>query len=552
MSASLQPSSAESAWEATVTRDVLVGRKVGDYVVRRRIGQGGMGIVYEAVHPDIGRRVAIKILRPDCAGDVYGLLREAQTAASVRHRGIIDVFGFGELQGIGHYIVMDFLEGRSLAEEISEEAPMAPEQVLSILDDALAALAAAHARNVVHRDLKPSNLFLVSESGGTRYVKVLDFGLAKVRKPGDGPVTRSGFVVGTPEYIAPEQALEKPVDGRADLYSLGVIAFEMLTGQLPFSGENALELMNAHVHAPPPRPSALAPVPEALDRLVLKLLSKRPEDRPLSAEAARAELKEAQRALSYERTQAQKPEPVPAPRVEVAERPPPSDDVPATATEVVSRHDWRRRAALGLGLAAAAAAVGWLLSGDERQTEEDVAAAVPLAPAEPLPSLKSDGTAARAPIADVASPPAPAPSPTAVAPVPPRPVAVAPPSRPEPHREPAPAIERRIERRAASKPNRASRHEARAAPPAKVASPGELRIASAVWRNVSVGGELKGRAPMKLTLPPGRHQVVLDGNPSASPERIVCRVELESAKETLIDLRASPPAVSRRGSCSRR
>jgi len=292
------------AWEKTVRRDMAVGRTVGEYVIRRRIGEGGMGIVYEAEHPQIGRRVAIKIIRPD-REVTRDLLGEARAVSLIRHRHIIDVFGFGELDGLGQYLVMDYLDGVPLDEEIRTRAPLGASEVIAILDDTLAALSAAHAKGVIHRDLKPGNLFLVRESSGTRYVKVLDFGLAKPPPASVPPErrTREGIAMGTPEYMAPEQAQAKAVDGRTDLYAVGIIAFEMLTGRVPFEGDTALAIAMKQVSDRPPRPRARVPsIPPQLEELVLRLLEKNPADRFATAEAVRGELKRIRRDVLAEPT----------------------------------------------------------------------------------------------------------------------------------------------------------------------------------------------------------------------------------------------------------
>jgi serine/threonine protein kinase len=301
----------EDPWETTVLRDLALGRRVGDYVIQKRIGSGGMGIVYEAEHPQIHRRVAIKFLRPDAGAQ--DLLREARAASSIRHRHIIDVFGFGEVPGLGQYLVMDFLEGAPLDDEIRARAPMTAAEVLPILDDTAAALSAAHAMGIVHRDLKPGNLFLVRESNGTRYVKVLDFGLAKETSAAqtDGP---SQTVSGTPDYMAPEQARAKSVDGRTDLYALGVIAFEMLSGRVPFTGRTPFEVVTAHVTQPPPPLRSFEPsVPQPFEQLVLRLMAKNPDERPASADALRTELKALRHALALDQTVVTDL-PLPAPR----------------------------------------------------------------------------------------------------------------------------------------------------------------------------------------------------------------------------------------------
>ncbi len=269
----------------------LTGKKIGEYELMTQIGVGGMGVVYEGRHPLIGKRVAIKFLLPSFSGDpeaVGRFLSEARAVNAIGHRGIVDIFNFGKLEDGTQYFVMEFLEGRAFDEIVRKEAPAPPAMVTRWLEEMCDALAAAHAAGVIHRDIKPSNLFLV-ETGRTRpYVKVLDFGIAKLGAPKSGttPQTRQSMVIGTPEYIAPEQAQGRSVGAQTDLYAIGCVAFELLTGRLPFQGENPLDTMFKHVMEPTPRVSALVPTtPAALDELVFHLMQKRPEERPESAGA---------------------------------------------------------------------------------------------------------------------------------------------------------------------------------------------------------------------------------------------------------------------------
>ncbi|MCP3103079.1 serine/threonine protein kinase [Myxococcus sp. K15C18031901] len=282
-------------WEESVTNDLLVGKQLGDYVLKRRIGSGGMGIVYEGEHAVIGRKVAIKILRPDFAegARTRDLAAEARAAASIRHRGIIDIFGFGTIPDIGQYLVMEYLDGAPLDEVIQQRAPLREPEVITLLDALLSALAAAHSVGVIHRDLKPGNVFMVRESDGTESVKVLDFGIAKRSEApyGSTPQTHASTMVGTPEYVAPEQACGQQVSPQTDLYAVGVIAFEMLTRRLPFEGETPLAIVVQHVRKPAPPPSTYVSINRALELLVLRLLEKEPSARPASAEAVRRELK---------------------------------------------------------------------------------------------------------------------------------------------------------------------------------------------------------------------------------------------------------------------
>jgi len=272
-----------------------VGRRLGDYRVLRCIGRGGMGVVYEAEHVAIGRRVAVKVLREEHARSPYArdLLSEARAAGAIQHRGIIDVFGFGQEPGIGQYLVMQYLEGQPLNELLEPGVPLVPAVALKLLGEVLDALSAAHARGVIHRDLKPSNIFVVRELDGTEYVKVLDFGLAKrsTVPGGTSPQTLSDMIVGTPHYMAPEQALNEAVGPRTDLYAVGVIAFELFTGRRPFPGRSVMELVAHHLKSPPPSLSSYVELPPALDALVLRLLAKEPGQRPGSASEVARELR---------------------------------------------------------------------------------------------------------------------------------------------------------------------------------------------------------------------------------------------------------------------
>ncbi|WP_375770371.1 serine/threonine protein kinase [Archangium gephyra] len=276
-------------------QDPLTGLKLGEYELRQRVGVGGMGLVYEGIQPLIGKRVAVKVLRPELAAaeeQVARLLAEARAVNAIRHRGIVDIFGFGQVPDGRQYIIMEYLEGVALDAHLTEKGRLPVSEALDILDEVLSALGAAHGAGVVHRDLKPSNIFLVKQPDGSRYVKLLDFGLAKMGLPtGRTAQTRTDMVVGTPEYMAPEQARGQPVGPMTDLYALGVVAFEMVTGRLPFTGTSPVDLLMKHVDARPPRPSEFVPeLPAALDAFILQMLTKDPEARPGSAEQLRRQL----------------------------------------------------------------------------------------------------------------------------------------------------------------------------------------------------------------------------------------------------------------------
>ncbi|MDQ3264480.1 MAG: protein kinase [Myxococcota bacterium] len=276
--------------------DPLIGQHLGEYRVEAQIGSGGMGLVYRAVQPVIGKKVAIKVLRKEMSRDpvhMERLLAEARAVNAIRHRAIIDIFNFGTLPDGRQYLVMEFLDGTALDLQLQEQGPLPLPQALAFLRDLASALSAAHQAGVVHRDLKPSNVFVVKQ-GGVQYVKLLDFGLAeqKVAATGGGS-NPDGLVMGTPEYMAPEQAQGESVSAQTDLYALGVMAFEMLTGRLPFESTTPMGYLMQHIRAEPPDVRTLrADVPPEVAELIAQLLKKRPWERPASADAVRNQLRQ--------------------------------------------------------------------------------------------------------------------------------------------------------------------------------------------------------------------------------------------------------------------
>ena len=290
--------------------DPLIGTKLGDYVITSRIGGGGMGIVYEALQPVINKRVAVKVIRPDVGRDeksIQRFLEEARTSTSIRHRGIVDVFNFGQLPDGRPYMVMEYLNGASLDELIAERGSMNVSECLWILDEVLSALIAAHRAGVIHRDLKPSNIFVVTEpSSGSRYTKLLDFGIAKLSKRATEDTWHTEAaaegVVGTVHYMAPEQLRVEAISPRTDLYALGCVAYELLTGHPPFKFGSAAQVAAAHLEKAPARLTVVLPdTPPAVDGFVFSLLAKRPDERPRSARAARETLKSLRTALGLVR-----------------------------------------------------------------------------------------------------------------------------------------------------------------------------------------------------------------------------------------------------------
>ncbi len=274
----------------------LIGQMLGEYEVEAHLGAGGMGIVYRGVQPQIGKRVAIKVLRPEIASgqeSVQALLAEARAVNAIRHSGIVDIFSFGATADGSAYVVMELLEGSSLDVVLHAVHRFSPVQAIDILSQMLTALDAAHTAGVIHRDLKPANLHLGQQKDGSWRVKILDFGLAKLTAPGGGGAaqTHSQLVRGTPQYMAPEQARAQPVSPATDCYAVGVIAFEMLTARLPFEATNVVDLLLQLVSVPAPRLRSIdESMPAALDELIFRLLSKEPGDRPASALEVRREL----------------------------------------------------------------------------------------------------------------------------------------------------------------------------------------------------------------------------------------------------------------------
>ena len=275
--------------------DPLLGTTVGSFRLVRRIGQGGMGSVYLGEQTLIGSRVAVKMLHEHLASDpslVQRFYAEARAVNLIGHPNIVNIFDMNVVPPRRYYLIMEYLEGEPLS--AAPPGPMAPEQALPVLIQVCQALQAAHARGVVHRDLKPENIFLCRREGPP-FVKILDFGIAKLfgGELQEGQ-THAGWIVGTPEYMAPEQGAGDPLDGRADLYALGVIAYRLATGRLPFSGGGVTGILLAHRDTPPVPPRELNPkVSEAWSEAILGALSKRREDRYADADAFRAALERA-------------------------------------------------------------------------------------------------------------------------------------------------------------------------------------------------------------------------------------------------------------------
>ncbi len=288
------------------------GDRVGDYRLLRRLGVGGMGVVFEAEREELGRRVAIKLLHPEYSQKTEWVTRffnEARAVNLIRHAGIVDISDFGRLPDQSLYIVMEYLEGETLRQRLSVRPRLPLAMALSLSFQVAIALSATHRQGVIHRDLKPDNVFLVADillPDGER-TKLLDFGVAKFAPQGSGPqgtpgptggLTRVGAMLGTPKYMSPEQASGAgKVTDKADIYSLGVMMYEMLTGQPPFTHATPMGLIAQHVmDAPRPILGLLPELPAAVAGLVHEMLLKDPAARP-SAEETASRLKHLRRDL---------------------------------------------------------------------------------------------------------------------------------------------------------------------------------------------------------------------------------------------------------------
>ena len=310
------------AWMEDAAVDPLVGRTIADkFLIEAFLGSGSMGTVYRARHLALKRSVALKIMRVHGSTDpkyAKRFKREASTAFKLDHPNSMRVLDFGQEPDGILYMAMEYVDGRTLAEVIAEEWPLSPERISVILAQVLAALAVAHEMGIVHRDLKPENIMLLrsKDDDGAEHelVKVCDFGVAKLVEDDEDEggndlakggasemrattsntttLTKHGMTVGTPLYMAPEQALGQKTDARTDIYAVGVVLFQMLTKRLPFEAVTPLQVMLKHIESPAPKPSALVEnVDGELERICLKALRKKPDARYQTARAMRAKLR---------------------------------------------------------------------------------------------------------------------------------------------------------------------------------------------------------------------------------------------------------------------
>ncbi len=263
--------------------DLGPGAALGEFRIEKKIGEGGMGTVFSAVHPMIAKRAAIKILKHQLCRDknmIERFIDEARAVNQIGHPNIVDIFAFGEMPDGRRYLAMEWLRGETLRERI-RRGPMSITQMARVIRPLARALEAAHDKQVIHRDLKPENVFLVEVPHDEPHVKLLDFGIAKLANE-KSSIDTEHQILGTPTYMSPEQARNADDAGpMSDVYSLGAIAFELLTGRPPFQNRGTIEMVTAHLEEMPVSPSSIVDeIPDEIDRLLLEMLAKNPADRP--------------------------------------------------------------------------------------------------------------------------------------------------------------------------------------------------------------------------------------------------------------------------------
>jgi serine/threonine-protein kinase len=271
-----------------IEADPLIGQVIADrYLILSLLGRGGMGSVYVCEHVQLKKRMALKVLAEELRRQpalVTRFLKEARAAAQIGHPNIVDVYDLGELPGGGAYIAMALLEGEDLQSELARNGALRTPRARHIVGQICRALAAAHSKGIIHRDMKPANVFLARDADGNESVKVLDFGIAQVQEPNgeEARLTQTGAIVGTPAFMSPEQGRGDRADHRADIYSVGCILYNLITGQVPFDGTSLMGVITKHLLDPPVPPSqrlAGAKISAEMDALVLRALAKDPADR---------------------------------------------------------------------------------------------------------------------------------------------------------------------------------------------------------------------------------------------------------------------------------
>ena len=402
--ATVSPSASESSRAPSVPDsppDPLLGCTVDDrYRIDSVLGEGGMGIVYRCTHTIIGKKVAMKVLRADMARDeevTERFLNEAKSASAIGNAHIIDISDFGRLPDGSTYFIMEFLAGTALADVVEDGKPLTVSRILHIAHQLAEGLAAAHHSGIVHRDLKPDNIFLVTKGSQKDFVKILDFGIAKVSSGEGSKLTQAGAVFGTPHYMSPEQAAGAPVDHRSDIYAFGVILYELASGKVPFDADNFMGILTQHMYKAPVPIRALVPepqeVPPGLEAMVLKCLSKRPEQRYQSMDELSRDIERLKEGGIPEAV----PDlmnrsggfNVPADYFKTAMPAP----VPAEPAGVRSRNKWPMYAGIAGVVAAVVLVVGVLTTGTESPASAPTAASIPT----PASAIAAANTASSAP-----------------------------------------------------------------------------------------------------------------------------------------------------------
>ena len=282
-----QPSGSQVIAGTTADPKLIEGSRIGNYEVIRKIGQGGMGVVYEGRHLLLPRRVAIKFLLTNQSHDeeqIRRFLGEAVASAQIGHKGVVDIYDYGYDENKTAYLIMEFVDGQSLQAVMKRSGQLPIPMVVRVVRDIADVLAAAHQSGIIHRDLKPDNIILARDEFGKDFVKILDFGVAKfVNAQGMSGQTAAGSILGTPWYMPPEQCQGlREVNFRSDIYALGCVCYQMLCGKVPFAG-SLRDVLTAHIHSEPTPPTQFNPsVPPSLESLILRMMAKDPNHRPAS------------------------------------------------------------------------------------------------------------------------------------------------------------------------------------------------------------------------------------------------------------------------------
>jgi serine/threonine protein kinase len=559
--------------------DPYVGQRVKEtYFIQRRIGGGGMGDVYQAVHVTLDKTVALKLLKKSLLADpalVGRFYREARAASKLQHPNVISVTDFGQTEDGTLFMAMEYLSGKNLARVIAEEQPLAEARVVHIGAQVLTALAEAHAAGILHRDLKPANVMIESLRDGPDSVKVLDFGIAKIQSTGSDAaesqpaLTGIGLVCGTPGYMSPEQWNGEALDARSDLYSAGVLLYEMLTGQLPIQAATPMELARKQWAEQPRLPSAVrtgGAVSDDLERLVMRALATDRENRPASAEEMRSDLlacvlspePEAQApATAGDRGGAGQTMALPrrtpssppgkrrtpgqgtgtrTPHKQPRSATPPNKSGPTNSTPPGSttppsgagpRHEmdepvmeptrpqpiWLRRIGLTVGFAAGAGVLALATGLAYRVWRSpaptpDASVARPPSPT-PEPTLEPWLRSTPEPVLTAAPAPSPPPSPTPRPdPTPTPKLAIAPPPKPQVLCAAPLHVEHGLEKISA--------------PPAG-SGEGVLIVRALPWGEVSVCGEAYGEAPVELKVKAGTYRVRVEHGPTSAQRQVVVK-----------------------------